>query len=196
MNLNTGISRFESRPRFHERGSMMLELLISMVVLAVGLGGVLVLLVSAMYTNSKAGRDTSSTMLAEHVLEQISAQPANSGVGLTITDCRGTAWNVTTAGAPKGTGTGGSYGGHGALLTTNGTIDWTQQYGAVPAGYAMQYVDCGTGGRQITYDVRWDVISMTSYSRMVMISARPASSPTVGGLRYIVPVNLRTIGGM
>lgn len=177
-------------------GSMMLELLISMVILTVGMGGLMVLLVSAMYTNSKAGHDTSSTMLAEHVLEQISAQPANSSTSLTITDCTGAAWNIDTAGSPKGSGTGGSYGGDGALLTSSGTVDWTQNYGAVPSGYAMHYVACGAGGRQVTYDVRWNVITMSSYSRMVVISARTRSSANVGGLRYIVPVNLRTIGGM
>ena len=61
-----------------ERGSMLVELIISMMVLAVGLGGVMVLLVLALNTNGKATNDTTSVMVAEHVLEQISAQPANA----------------------------------------------------------------------------------------------------------------------
>jgi hypothetical protein len=60
----------------------------------------------------------------------------------------------------------------------------------------MQYVGCGAGGRQAVYDVRWDVITMSNYTRMIIISARPNDSTTVGGLHFIVPVNLRTIGGM
>ena len=48
---------------------MLIELLISIVVLTIGLGGLMVLLVSAMYTNTRAGKDTTSTMVAEHVLE-------------------------------------------------------------------------------------------------------------------------------
>lgn len=185
-----------------QHGSMLLELLIAIVVLAVGMGGLIPLLVSSMYTNHKSGTDTTSTMVAEHVLEQISAQPANSGPTalLEITDCAGTAWNIETDGTAKGAGTGGSNGGNGAhLVVPSGVgpiVDWTQSYSSVPSNYKMQYVACGAGGRQMVYDVRWDVIAMTNYTRMVVISARPVGSQTVGGLRYIVPVNLRTIGGM
>jgi type II secretory pathway pseudopilin PulG len=179
-----------------ERGSMLLELLIAIVVLAVGMGGLIPLLVSSMYTNNRSGGDTTSTMLAEHVLEQISAQPANSSTSLAVTDCAGSSWTVATAGATVGGGTGGSYGGDGANLTSSGVIDWTQSYSSVPSNYKMQYVSCGAGGRQTIYDVRWDVITMTNYTRMVMVSARPSGTPTVGGLRYVVPINLRTIGGM
>lgn len=179
-----------------ERGSMLLELLIAMVVLLVGLGGLLSLLVSSLYTNNSARNDTTSTMLAEHVIEQISAEPANSSLPLTITDCAGTAWDVETADALKAAGSGGSNGGNGASLTPAGIIDWTQSYSSVPNGYKMQYVGCGAGGRQAVYDVRWDVITMSNYTRMIIISARPNDSTTVGGLHFIVPVNLRTIGGM
>lgn len=183
------------RERNAERGSMLIELLISMVVLAIGLGGVLSVLVSSVLTNSKAGKDTTSTMVAEHVLEQISAQPANAVANLSITDCAGTVWNIATAGAALGAGSGVN-GGNGANLTNNAIIDWTQAYAGVPANYKMNYVSCGTGGRQVTYDVRWNVIQMTNYTRMVIVSARPANSNTVGGLKFVVPVNLRTIGGM
>jgi len=178
---------------------MLLELLISIVVLAIGMGGLLVLLVSAMSTNNRSGRDTTSTMMAEHIIEQISSQPAISTAALTITDCAGTAWSVSTAGAANGAGNSGSYGGNGAQLTSGGTVDWTQDYGSVPAGYKLQYVSCGTGGRQTSYDIRWNIVSLNATnnsSRMIFVSARPAGSPTVGGLRYVVPANLRTIGGM
>ena len=135
-------------------------------------------------------------MVAEHVLEQISAQPANSAASLSITDCAGSAWNINTAGAALGAGTGGAYGGNGANLTSTGIVDWTQSYSVLPVGYGMNYVACGAGGRQTAYDVRWDVITMSAFSRMVVVSARPVGSATVGGLKYVVPVNLRTIGGM
>lgn len=188
--------RRQLRKHNRESGSMLLELLIAMVVLTIGLGGVLALLVVSMYTNSNARNDTSSTMLAEHVLEQVTSQPANSAAALTITDCAGTAWSISTAGAAVNSGTGGSYGGNGASLTSAGAIDWTQATSAVPAGYGMNYVSCGNGGTQTTYDVRWDVVTMSAYSRMVFVSARPLASTRVGSLRFIVPVNLRTIGGM
>lgn len=178
---------------------MLLELLIAIVVLAIGMGGVLVLLVSAMYTNNRSGSDTSSTMAAEHIIEQISAQPANSIAALSLTDCAGNAWTINTAGAANGLGNSGHYGGDGANLKSDGTVDWMQNYDGVPDDYAMRYVACGTGGRQTIYDVRWNVVSLNAAnnsSRMIFVSARPSGSPTVGGLRFVIPVNLRTIGGM
>lgn len=190
--------QFRRRPRRLDRecGSMLIELLIAMVVLAVGLGGILVLLVASVYTNNTAGKDTTSTMVAEHVLEQISAQPANAVSALAITDCAGTGWSINTVGASQGAGSGGSHGGNGANLTTTGIVDWTQSYVAVPANYAMKYAACGTGGRQTVYDIRWDIVTMSNYSRMIVVSARPSGSPVVGGVRYIIPPNMRTIGGM
>lgn len=175
---------------------MLLELLIAIVVLAIGMGGLLVLLVSAMSTNNRSGNDTSSTMIAEHIIEQISSQPANSIAALSINDCAGFALSVSTAGAANGLGNSGSYGGNGAQLTSTGTVDWTQDYADVPAGYKLKYVACGAGGQQITYDARWNVVTLNVSSRMIFVSARPSASPTVGGLRYVVPANLRTIGGM
>ena len=179
-----------------DAGFMLIELLISMVILTVGLGGLLVLLVTAMNTDRVAGSDTASTMVAEHVLEQISAQ----GVGadsppnppLTITDCTGAVWNINTQRALLNAGSGAN-GGNGANLTANGIIDWTQAYAGVPAGYAMLYVSCGAGGKQTTYDVRWNVIQMSANSRLSVISARPFGSRQLGGLKFVVPVNLRSI---
>jgi competence protein ComGC len=183
--------------RSKHSGFMMIELMISMVVLSVGLGGLLILLVSAMYTDKRSAGDTTSTMVAEHVLEQITAQGvgANSPPNppLTITDCAGNVLSINTARAVLGGGSGGAGGGNGAAVTAAGAIDWTQAVGAVPAGYAVQYVACGAGGRQTTYDVRWDVIQMSTNSRLIIISGRPAGSRQVGGLKFVVPVNLRTI---
>jgi Tfp pilus assembly protein PilV len=178
-------------------GFMMIELMISMVVLSVGLGGLLILLISSMYTDKRAASDTTSTMVAEHVLEQITAQGvgANSPPNppLNITDCAGNVLSVNTARAVLGAGSGGANGGNGAALTAAGIIDWTQAVAAVPAGYGVQYVACGAGARQMTYDVRWDVIQMSTNSRLTVISARPVGSRQVGGLKFIFPVNLRTI---
>jgi type II secretory pathway pseudopilin PulG len=182
--------------RRRQRGSFLLESLIAMIVLAIGLGGLSSLLIASLYTNHRSSQDTSSTMVAEHVLEQISSQPANSVAALSLTDCAGTAWSISTQGHAQGAGSGGSYGGDGARLTSGGVIDWTQTYGAVPAGYAMRYVDCGNGGRQTVYDVRWNLITMSTFARMAIISARPSGAPANGGLRFVMPANLRTIGGL
>jgi len=188
----------QSRKR-GQRGSMLLELLVAIIVLAIGMGGILILLVSSMYTNSRSGNDTTSTMVAEHVIEQISSQAANATAPLSVTDCNGTAWAINTAPAVNGGGSSGAYGGNGAALTATGLVDWTQTYANVPGGYAMRYVACGAAAQRITYDVRWNVIALNTSnnsSRMIVASARPSTAPTVGGLRYVIPVNLRTVGGM
>jgi len=187
---------YRSASKRRERGSFLVESLIAMVVLAVGMGGLSTLLIASLYTNHRSSQDTTSTMVAEHVLEQISAQPANSATALSVTDCAGTAWSISTQGHTVGTGSGGSYGGDGANLTSEGVVDWAQAYSNVPAGYAMRYVDCGSGGNQTVYDVRWNLITMSSYARMAIISARPSGSPANGGLRFVMPANLRTIGGL
>jgi type II secretory pathway pseudopilin PulG len=184
-----------------ERGFMMLELMISMVVLSVGLAGILVLMLSAMYTDKRSRNDTGSTMIAEHILEQITAQGLQANSALPITDCAGNVLNIATARANLGAGNAGPFGGNGASLTAGGIIDWTQAFAAVPtdpgtgAPYAIEYVGCGPNGRQITYDVRWDVIQMpgSGNNRLTVIGARPKSQPQVGGLRYVIPVNLRTV---
>jgi competence protein ComGC len=189
-------NQIRSRNSKHS-GFMMIELMISMVVLSVGLGGLLILLISAMYTDKRSAGDTTSTMVAEHVLEQITAQGvgANSPPNppLTITDCAGNVLNINTARAVLGGGSGGAGGGNGAAVTAAGAIDWTQAVGAVPAGYGVQYVACGAGARQTTYDVRWDVIQMSTNSRLIIISGRPVGSRQLGGLKFVLPVNLRTI---
>src|SRR5258708_26834781 len=118
-----------------QRGLMLLELLISMVVLSVGLGGLLALMLSAMYTNNRAGGDTTATMVAEHILEQISAHAANDSSTIPLTDCAGNSWSISTQGKAVGTTGNATNGGLGANLTTVGTIDWSQPYsgtGAVP----------------------------------------------------------------
>ena len=186
-----------------EAGMTMVELMIAMVVLAVGLGALSILFINTSYTDNRNSKDTSATLLAQLVLEQISAQHPNSTATIALTDCAGTVWTIATAdptaipppSPPVGTG---------ARLdptlasTFYGQIDPTQAYAAVPANYKMQYVDCGVGGRQVTYDVRWNIVQITSYARLVTVSSRQLSPGTTGygGLRFALPVTVRGIQGM
>lgn len=191
---------------------MLLESLVAMSILVVGLGGLLVLMVSSLYADNRSRGDTTATMVAEHILEQISSQQASASTSIPITDCAGNTFNMSTVGAPLGAGNSGSNGGNGANLTTSGTIDWSQAFSTIPTDgsgnvYAVQYVACGTGGTQTTYEVRWNVMWMngyttasytqnTVYSQLVAIAARPVASNQVGGLRFSIPANLRTVQGM
>lgn len=171
----------------------LIELMIAMAVLATGLGGITILLTGAIATNNKNSRDTTATLLAQMVTEQISEQHIYSAINMSVTDCAGTPWPITTTPGAQPTG-------NGATLKADGTIDFTQSSTALIANnYAMQYVDCSTaGGIQTTYDVRWNVMSIstnTSY-RMITAAARPIASNVnqFGGLYFAIPVNLRTIG--
>ena len=87
--------------------------------------------------------------------------------------------------------------GNGATLEdTSGAIDFTQSYAGVPANYKMRFAGCGAGGRQLTFDVRWYVQTLTANTRLITVAARPLGA-TAGDhpVQFALPVTLRTIGG-
>jgi prepilin-type N-terminal cleavage/methylation domain-containing protein len=175
-----------------EKGMSLIELMIAMVVLAVGLGAITILLTGSIASDNRSSKDSTATMLAQMVIEQISAQHVYSTATITVTDCNGTAWTVATA-------PGASPNGAGATLQSSGQIDQTQTYSTITANYAMKYVDCATGGPKMTYDVRWNVMSVSTNAstRLITASARVmGSNPNnLGNQFFALPVNLRGIGG-
>lgn len=194
-NNPVGTGRF---PRQSQAGMTLVELMIALSILAVGMGGLTDLLVVAMATDNRNSKDTSATLLAQMVVEQISAQHPNSTATISVTDCAGNAWTVATAGGAFPNGTGAT------LVTTStaagyGGIDQTQAYSTITAGYAMKYVDCGGVGNTgvpTTYDVRWNVMTVnTNYTRLVTASARPLNANALGGIQFALPVNLRIVAG-
>ena len=176
-----------------DRGTTLIELMISMVVLAIGLGAITIMLTGAMASNNKSSRDMTATLLAQMVMEQISAQHVYSTQTINITDCAGNSWTIATAPGTAGTG-------NGATLKSDGSIDFTQSYSTLlSSNYAMQYVDCSTaGGTQTTYEVRWNVMSLStnSTSRLITTAARvmPSNTTMLGGPIFAFPVTLRGIG--
>src|SRR5882672_3564503 len=88
-----------ARRRKSQVGMTLVELMIAMSILAVGLGGIVNVLVVAMETDNRNSKDTSATLLAQLVLEQISAQHPNLSTTIPVTDCQGNVWNIATAGA-------------------------------------------------------------------------------------------------
>jgi len=185
------------RPCKAEQGLSLIELMIAMVILAVGLSSLTILFMYATASNARNNKDTSATLLAKTVLEQISAQHPNSSAPILLTDCAGNQFTIATAGgaAPNGVGA--------TLLQDSasfqyGGIDQTQSYSAVPNGYAMVYTDCGTNGKQITYDVRWNVMTISANTtRLITVSARQSgiTNTQLGGRFFAIPVSLRGIGG-
>lgn len=196
--MNTSITSTRGN---RESGLTLIELLLAMLVLAIGMAGVMILITTAIASNNRNKIDTAGTMLAQTVLEQIAAQPASVSTGIPITDCR-----PASRGGPQtfnmSTAPGAQPNGAGALLT-NGNIDYIQGVGAVPAGYQMTFFTCGANNREVPYDVRWNVMTITSVSgttitKLVTVSARQVAP--IGGntqLRFFAPpITLRTIAGL
>lgn len=162
-----------------QRGMTLIEVMISMVILLVGLVASLGLVSLAIGTNGRNRQQSNATVLAQMVAEKISSIPPSSTTALTITDCAGTNFTVNNA-------TGG-----GALLAS-GAIDYTQ---AQVANYSMNYVACGTNGRAVTYDVRWNVAQPSAYAALITVSARQRGA-TSNELVFSFPVTIRTMIGV
>jgi prepilin-type N-terminal cleavage/methylation domain-containing protein len=188
-----------ARSRNTQAGFSLIELMIAMVVLVVGMMGIMVMISTAISSNNRNKLDTTATALSQMVAETVSSQSIVIGTPITVRDCNPTAaggpqiWTIATAHAANP--------GAGANLNAQGNIDFTQTYAAVPANYKMRFVTCGSGGRQATYDVRWNVRTVSAFSKMVTVSAR-LSRVTAGGgapgdqLQYFSPpVTIRTISG-
>lgn len=178
-------------------GMSLVELLIAMLILSIGMAAMALLLSAAMLTNKRNSWDTTATLLAQKVIEQIASVNPAAPNNVTITDCNGNAQTISTVDAAGPAGAGAN------LVTAAGSInygniDQTQSLGSIPAGYAMQYVDCSiAGGQPTTYDVRWNIMTLRAGStRLITASARPvaANAPGEGGVVYAIPVSLRSIG--
>src|SRR5438034_3380531 len=80
-----------------ESGLTLIELMIAMTVLAVGLAGIMALVIAALYGNARNRTDTAATMISQLVIEQMADMPSTPDTTFRITDCAGTAWTVSTA---------------------------------------------------------------------------------------------------
>ena len=196
--METKYTNTSRSPRKSQAGMTLIELMIAIMILAIGMGALTNLLVVAMATDNRNAKDTSSTLLAQMVVEQISAQHPNSNATISVTDCAGNSWTVATAGGASPNGAGAN------LVTTStslnyGGIDPTQAYSNITANYAMKYVDCGGAGNTgvpTTYDVRWNVMTIdANYTRLVTASARPLNANALGGIQFALPANLRAVAG-
>ena len=174
-------------------GMSLIELMIAMVVLAVGLIAIANVVAIAIANNNRNTMDTTSTMLSEMVLEQIQSVPASSNLILNVTDCAGNVWTINTTGAPAPVGAGAN------LVAATGNIDYLQPEAGVPVGYRMDYTTCGPAGSQFVYEVRWNVVSgVNAFTKVVTVSSRRKLSSLTASpnLTYFAPpTTLRGIAG-
>jgi len=142
-----------------ESGLTLIELMIAMVVLAVGILGSMALIVRAIGGDAWSKQLSNSTVLAQAITERIMAIPAASNAPVTIADCTG---NFATVNTAPGGGT----------VTSSGDLDFTA---AAVANYQMLYTDCNTNGRQAVYDVRWNITAIPNslgFAKTVTVSAQ------------------------
>lgn len=178
-----------------QRGMTLIELMIALTVLVIGLAALLALIMTGVASNSRNKFDTGGTFAAQAVLETIAGQPG--GTDVNFKDCAGSSFTIKTASPAVGATPNNA----GATLMTDGTgrIDFSAQTNsAVTAGYSMLYKTCGATGTQTTYDVRWNIQTISAYAKLVTVAAQSTSSVSAIGsstqLRYFnPPVNLRTI---
>jgi prepilin-type N-terminal cleavage/methylation domain-containing protein len=186
---------FRSMMKNKQSGMTLIELMIAMTVLAVGLVGVMSIVVAALYSNNHNRTDTSATWLAVMVIQQMGEIPAGTTGNFTITDCAGTVWNVTT------------FPGGAALRGTNNPPLWVtndinfnaaSSYGAAPGnGYGMLYQACGTNGSPgIRYDVRWNIVNDIEATKTVIVGAKVLGTGSGEQNYYFsMPVQMKTILG-
>lgn len=179
------MSKKTKRGPANQDGLTLIELMIAMVVLAVGILASMSLVIVAINGDFRSRQQSNSTALAQMVTEKIMSIPAFSSPTLTIADCTSAIYNVSTTGSSTGAG---------AALTSSGDVDYTQ---AAVANYNMSYVDCATLGRQATYDVRWNIKTLTTYAKLLTVSARlkTTSTQATGGAVFAPVVTIKTIVG-
>lgn len=147
--------------RHRQMGMTVLELIIAMVVLALGILGTMPVLVVAINSNFRNRQVSNSTALAQMVTEKITSVGSRSTLPIDIKDGAGTDHSI-------GTDAGGS--------TTADTPN-----------YFMLYTDAGTAGRQAVYDVRWiitkvgDTKQLTVWAKLAGGVAPPVTVRTIIG---------------
>jgi Tfp pilus assembly protein PilV len=173
--------------RSDQRGTSLIELMIASLVLTVGVLGCAVLIPIAIGTNSRNRQQSNSTVIAQMTMEKIMSASAGGAAALTITDCAGTANTINLTGSAGGTG---------ATVLASGSVDFApaQGSGGAPVGYYMDYVTCGTAGRQSRYDVRWNIQTPSTFVRLVTVSAKLKGSGT-NPILFSLPVTIRSMVG-
>lgn len=158
-------------------------------ILVVGSLSMLGLVVRSIATNNRNKLDSTQTMLATTIAEQINSTIIGSGTSSLI-DCAGTSHTIDTQ--PGG-----------ANLSGEG-IDFTENIGAVVSknDYHMDYVlrtPCtSSGALQGIYDVRWhvDIVGSAADTKtyLLTIGAR-LKDHGEGNLLFSAPVSVRVMSG-
>lgn len=159
-----------------ERGFTLIELLIAAVVFLVGIVAVIQLIPAAVQSNLQNRIDTSSVVIAQREMDQMTPQPLSSP---SFTDSDGNLCNLGSSATPNVV--------VGSPLTQVGNfvkIDFTK---TKVSGYNFLYTNPQnpTDG---TYDVRWAVIAQVNANGMVT-----SKRFIVGAQRHAGPQVLQSV---
>ncbi|HKW87861.1 MAG TPA: prepilin-type N-terminal cleavage/methylation domain-containing protein [Candidatus Acidoferrales bacterium] len=163
-----------------QNGFTLTELAIATAVLLFGVVAVMQLVPFAMKTNTANRYDTTSVVIAQQLLDEMTAQPFTNA---TVTDpiCGVMSLGTGAAGAsvasPNAT--------YLTMFNGNATVDFTQ---AAVAGYNCNYVNpnSATSG---TYQVRWGVVVTESAGGQV-VSKRFVVGVQRNSMQFRFPVNV------
>ena len=204
-NAPAGMSR---REKMRESGVTLVELMVAIAVLAVGMLGSMLLILTGMQTNSRNRNDTAATVLDQEIIEKFATlkQYPKSGY-VTIYDCGLTGTGHTHQSSVAQALSPGA----GATLYTTATAPTTDRVGdinwtvasptlatASVQGYAMRYHTCNGD----LFEVRWNVMQIGPNSRisLLTVSSRQLAAQaaqTVGAknqaILYAQPTTLKTL---
>ena len=166
-----------------QAGVSMIELMMAGTIMVIGSLGMIGLIVGSIATNNRNKLDSTQTMLAASVLEQINSTLIGTGTS-SLTDCKGTTFSIDTA--------------PGGSTASGATIDFGQA--SPPSGYHMDYVvsaPCtSVGSVQGTYDVRWrvDLVAGTGATSTYLLTvAARLKNHGEGNKFFSAPVTLRVM---
>jgi hypothetical protein len=175
-----------NKRRNPEAGVSMVELLMAGAILVIGSLSLLGLIISSIATNNRNKLDSTQTMLATSIIEQINSTIIGLGTS-SLTDCSGATYTIETA--PGG-----------AALSGTG-IDFSEA--SPPAGYHMDYIlnsPCAIkGALQGIYDIRWHVEIVGAPSNptntyLLTVGAK-LKGHGEGNMLFSAPVTLRVMSG-
>jgi len=169
-----------------QHGMTLIEVMIAMVVITIGMSAVLSLMMYTLSSNNRNRQDVNAATIAILFLRHASTVPAFQNLTVTVTDCQGTSFNINT--------TANSVTTPGPPLLSSGKIDFTSSY--TTAGYSAQYQICEAGGQFSTYDVRWNIQTITAYSKLITVGVmKVGASGNAGSNGFTIPVTMRSIAG-
>ena len=173
-----------------QRGITIVETMFAVFILVVGSLSMVGLIFRSIATNNRNKIESTQTMLASSIAEQINSTIIGSGSS-SLVDCAGTSHTIDTQ--------------SGAGANLNGQdIDFTENIAAVSAknDYHMDYLlrtPCtSTGTLQGLYDVRWrvDIIgSITDTKTYLLTIGARLKGHGEGNLFFSKPVTVRVLAG-